>query len=167
MGWGACSCPGHGYLRLITDEKERVALWLLERLPDITDLPGGYWCIGVERDGALVGGVMFTNYRPCKGGGDIEMACAGHNWISRRVIQAAFDHPFRELRCNRVTAVVRKTNSKSRALLTGLGFVPEGKIREGYGPRQHGMIYGLLARDWQRSRFNKDSAHGQKHTTGT
>lgn len=149
-------------MRLITDEKERVAVWLLERLPDIADLPGGYWCIGVERHGTLVGGAIFTNYRPCHGGGNIEVSCAGHNWLSRTIIRATFDHAFRTLPCHRITAMVRKTNKPSRTLLEGLGFTLEGRIREGFGPRQHMCVYGYMKSDWATSRFNKDFAHGQE-----
>lgn len=162
MGGRACIGAGHRDLRLITDEKERVALWLLERLTDIADLPGGYWCIGVERGGELIGGAIFTNYRPCHGGGNIEVSCAGHNWLSRTLIQATFDHAFRTLPCHRITAMVRKTNKSSRTLLEGLGFTLEGRIREGFGPRQHMCVYGLLKSDWATSRFNKDFAHGQE-----
>ena len=121
----------------------------------MTSIPGGYYAIGVVRDGVLCGAALYTNYRPCKDGGDVEVFCAGHGWLSRRVIRTIFAHAFDVLMCNRITAYVRKSNKPSRRLLEGLGFTIEGRIRQGYGPRSHGCVYGLLKSEWLISPLNK------------
>lgn len=118
---------------------------MLEQLPDVTDLPGGYYAIGVERNGVLIGGCLYSDYRPCPGGGNVVMwACGKTGWISRRVIAAMFSHPFVTLNCHRVTVMIRRGNKASRKLVEGLGFVQEGKIRRGYNTREDTIIFGLL-----------------------
>jgi len=131
-------------LEILAGQREYVGLWMLERLPEVTDLPGGYEAIGFMRDGRLVGGALFTDYSPCPGGGDIRIWAAGHNWISRRVIRTVFGYAFDQLKCNRITAITRKNNKTTRTFLEGLGFVLEGKAREGFGPGKDAVIYGLL-----------------------
>lgn len=141
--------------QIVTEPQEAIGLWLVNALPDLVELPGGYYCFGIVRDGEIKGAALYTNYRPCKGGGDIEVQCAGHGWLSRRVIRTVFAHAFDALQCHRITAVVRKSNKPSRRLLEGLGFTIEGRIRQGFGPRSHACIYGLLREEWLLSPLNK------------
>ncbi len=131
-------------LEIIGGQKELVAQWISERIPQVTTLPGGYEAIGVGRDGYLVGGALFTNYRPCPDGGDIEVWCAGKGWLSRRVIRAILSYPFLQLGCHRLTALTPKSNKPSRHLLEGLGFTLEGVARQGFGPRSHACLYSML-----------------------
>lgn len=117
---------------------------MLQSLPDITELPAGFEAIGVERNGVLAGGCLYSEYRPCPNGGNCQMWAVGHNWLSRTVIRVMFDYPFNKLNCHRVTACTAKNNKPARQLLEDLGFVPEGKVRFGYNTRQHLMVYGML-----------------------
>lgn len=131
-------------LDIVVGQKEQVALWMLDRLPFITDLPVWYDAIGVARDGQFVGGCLYSEYRPCAGGGQLQMWAAGHNWLSRRVIETMLGFPFNVIGCHRVTAMTAKGNKPSRALLERLGFVEEGKLRRGFDTRQDLILYGLL-----------------------
>lgn len=132
-------------LSIVGGQRERVGLWLLERLPEVTNLPVWYDAIGVERGGVLVGGCLYSEYSPCVGGGaEVRMWCAGHNWISRRVIKVMFDFPFRVLKCHRITAVTAKKNKACRKMLEELGFKLEGMARQGFGIGKDAAIYGLL-----------------------
>lgn len=133
------------HLRIVGGERERVGLWMLDRIPDVMELPGGFEAIGVARGGQLVGGCLYSNYTPYRDGGVIQIWAAGEGaWLSRRVIRVMFDYPFNQLRCNRLTALTAKSNKPSRKLLEGLGFKLEGIARQGFGPRSHACIYGLL-----------------------
>ena len=131
-------------LELVIGHDEDVARWVSARIPQVTTMPGGYVAIGVARDGSLTGGALFTNYRPCPGGGDIEVWCAGKGWLSRRVIRAILAYPFLQLGCHRLTALTPKGNRPSRRLLEGLGFKFEGIARQGFGPRSHAALYSML-----------------------
>lgn len=135
-------------LRIVPGQRDLVALWMLERLPDVTDLPGGYEALGVARGLELVGGVIYSDYRPCKGGGQIQMWCAGHNWLSRRVLREVFGYPLNErprgLGCHRINALVARGNKPVRRMCNALGFTEEGKLRRGYDTQQDLIVYGLL-----------------------
>lgn len=131
-------------MSIVAGQKETVGLWLLEHIPEVTDLPGGYEAIGVARGPDLVGACLYTDYRPCMGGGNVMMYAAGHNWLSRRVIGVLLGYPFKQLRCHRITVTVRRANRPSRRLIEKLGFVLEGKIRRGLNTREDLMLYGLL-----------------------
>lgn len=129
---------------IVAGQKEAVALWMLAKLPGLTELPGGFEAIGVARDGVLVGGCIYTDYRPCPGGGNVVIWAAGHGWLSRRVIDVMLGYPFRQLNCHRITAMTAKGNKPSRRLLEKLGFREEGKIRRGFDVRQDMLIFGML-----------------------
>lgn len=131
-------------LTIVAGERERVGLWMIAKLDGITDVPGGYEAIGVARDGVLVGGALYCDYRPCKGGGDIRIWAVGHGWLSRRIIRELLGYPFDRLGCHRVTCAVARGNKPSRELLRRLGFVEEGKLRKGLSPTQDLIVYGLL-----------------------
>lgn len=134
-------------LRIVGGRDEQVALWMLEQLPHITNLPSGYVAIGAARGNDLIGGCLYTSYSPCPGGGDIQIWAVGNNWLSRRTIAVFLGYPFVQLKCHRVTALTPKGNKPSRKLLEGLGFIPEGKIRKGYNTRSDMMVYGMLRGD--------------------
>ncbi len=133
------------HLRIVEGYDQEVGLWLLDRLPEVTDLPGGFTAAGVARGHELVGGCLFTDYHPCPGGGVIQMWAAGDpGWVSRRVVRTMLGYPLNQLKCHRITALTAKSNKPSRRLLEGLGFALEGVARQGFGPRRHACIYGLL-----------------------
>lgn len=131
-------------LRIVAGQRERVGLWMLASLPDVTQLPGGYEAIGVARGDQLVGGALYSDYRPCEGGGQIMIWAVGHGWLSRRIIRELLGYPLNQLGCHRLTACAARGNQKSRKLLTDLGFIEEGKVRRGIDTKRDMMIYGML-----------------------
>lgn len=75
------------------------------------------------------------------------------NGIMTRAVQALLNYIFNELELNRVEIRCGEKNKKSRAIPERLGFVYEGKIREGellFGRYQDIAIYSMLSRDWNR-----------------
>lgn len=143
---------GHGGarrspLRVVEGQKEAIALWVLDRLPAVNNLPGGYEAIGFVRGDDVVGGVVYTSYSPAMpSGGDIQIWGAGETgWLSRRSLFVIFAYPFQQLKCHRVTAIVAKKNRRSRKMVEDIGFRLEGVLRQGTAPRHDAMIYGMLA----------------------
>lgn len=124
--------------RLIFNEDERVAQWVKERLPDFMGWNGYYVAIGYERQGALYGGVVFTQYSVA----NIVIACALEAPLTRRFLRGIFYYPFHQLGVRRVTALVDSKNAKSRQLVEHAGFVQEGVMREA-APDDDVVIYGL------------------------
>lgn len=138
---------GRRPLDLIEGQKQAIGLWLLDRLPDVARLPGGYEAFGFARGAAIAGAVLYTNYVPYPDGGTIEIWAAGRDWLSRRVLRVIFGYPFDQIGCHRMTALVGRRNRESRTLVEGLGFRLEGVARGGFGPGRDTMIYGMLRRE--------------------
>jgi ribosomal-protein-serine acetyltransferase len=76
----------------------------------------------------------------------------GHGVMTRSV-QALLNYVFFQLKLNRVEIRCGVKNKKSRAIPERLGFVKEGKLRDGEQLNGHFhdlIVYSMLARDWDR-----------------
>jgi RimJ/RimL family protein N-acetyltransferase len=109
--------------RLIIDD-DRVYKFLREQGVDLAraaDQQG----IGLERDGELVGGVLYEGFN----GPNIWMHCAGvGNWITKSLLKAAFAYPFVQLGVSNVWGWVDASNAKARRLNEHLGFTQQTVI---------------------------------------
>lgn len=99
--------------------------------------------------------VCFFNYTT----NDIELAMVGEgNWATRQFITTCFMYTFNQLDVQRCTVRVAASNNKSLRLVTKLGFVLEGIIREALNGEDC-LILGMLKKEcrW--------TPNGQKITT--
>ena len=133
--------------RIVWDEPERVAKWVLERSGAHASARFyAFQAIGLESGGELVAGVVFTDYVP---GGSIEMHVAaepGAYWATREALQAAFRYAFWTCGVRRVTARVAESNARSRNLVKRLGFQYEGTAKNAL-PSESEQYYGLQRAD--------------------
>ena len=96
---------------------------------------------GVTRDGELIGGVVYDNYR----GHDVEMSCAGQpGWLDRWLIRRFFEYPFVHLGCHRVTALVKESNEHALDFDKRLGFEVEGFHPKAAGTQEGMYSLGML-----------------------
>lgn len=116
--------------RLIIDD-ERVYQFLRTQgveVPRAADQQG----IGLERDGELVGGVLYERYSEQNLWA--HMAGVG-NWITKSLLKAAFQYPFVQLGVRNLWGSVDASNEKARRLDEHLGFKPhavlEGAAKDG------------------------------------
>lgn len=127
-------------IEVITDDKHRVAKWAEPKIEE-----GMHWenfqAFGFERDGDLVGAVIFTEYT----GNDIHVSVVTTNpcWWHRRYIRTLYEYVFDQCGCIRISALVKEDNAKSIKLLRGLGFQEEGRLRRYFNP-QDGLVFGQL-----------------------
>lgn len=127
---------------IILGQDDLVIPWIIERIPH-TSFFDDATSIGVERDGELIGGVLYSNYRDR----DIEMSAAGEgNWLNRANLYAFFAYPFLQLGCARVTAIVPKRNKDVRKFIEKVGWVIEGRHRHAF-PNDDAISYGMLKND--------------------
>lgn len=109
--------------RLIIDD-ERVYRFLVGQgveLPRAVDQQG----IGLERDGELVGGVMYERFN----GQGVWMHCAGiGRWITKDLLRASFAYPFVQLGVSFIWGWVDASNEKARRLNEHLGFTPHAVL---------------------------------------
>lgn len=97
--------------------------------------------IGVERDGALIAGVVYHDFR----GIDLQMSCASIDprWLSKERLRIFFAYPFTQCGCLRVSTVAARANKRARRLNEGLGFKLEGVARKAWQGKD-ACLYGML-----------------------
>lgn len=105
-------------MSITTQHQDVMASWLCKRI-GLVPTPN-MQCIGrVNAEGDLIGVVGFDGYN----GASVMMHCAGEgNWVSRRLLWAAFDYPFRLMQCNVVLGLVPSGNHAALKLNRHLGF---------------------------------------------
>lgn len=102
--------------------------------------------LGVERDGALVGVVVFDTFGP--------KACMVHvasdgsrRWLTRGLIRRVCAYLWRQCGFGRVTMIVDARNAAAINLCLRFGAVQEGCLREAaYGGGDQ-LLFGVLSRD--------------------
>jgi len=77
----------------------------------------------------------------------ISIGTSTPKWCTKVSLKLIFGFPFIQLDLNRVTAVVRETNNKSRSLVERLGFILEGEMKNFYETGESAMLYGLQRSD--------------------
>jgi hypothetical protein len=112
---------------LRTAPREPIAQWVL----DTAGLAGAFLpdfkVIGVFEGETLLGAVVYDAFtaRDC----NLHICVSDRRCVTRRVIRAVFDYPFRQLALDRVSAQVMDDNAPSLELVQRLGFVLEGAKR--------------------------------------
>jgi len=127
---------------IVYGQDERVMKWVGERL-DETDFGPGSIAIGLERDGELIAGVVYNMYSKASICMNVA-AVPGKDWLSRSFLYATFAYPFVQLKCNRVTALVKMNNEISKKFVQSLGWKPEGCMRKASTDGQDMLVYGML-----------------------
>jgi ribosomal-protein-alanine N-acetyltransferase len=110
---------------------------------------------GVELDGKLIGTCGFSNIKSNAKRGELGYELGYEYWgrgLMRKALRPVFDYGFNIMRFERIEAFINVDNDRSAGLLTKLGFVEEGILRD-YAPTPKGLIdqrcLSLLKRDWK------------------
>ena len=115
--------------------------WVQQRTPWVEGF-GDARAIGVARDGKLIAGLVYLNYR--KTNIEICLAADDPRWCRKGVLAALFHFPFIQLRVRRMTAIIPASNERSLRLGEGLGFVREGRHEGLFANGEAGISMGLL-----------------------
>lgn len=110
--------------RLVKD-RMRVAAFC-SSLMDNCDF-GAFTAIGLEKNGELVGGVVYDGYYGTSISAHI--AGVGQGWLTRSFLRAMFQYPFAQLGVNRMTGPVASTNEGAIRLVRHLGFEQEAYLK--------------------------------------
>ncbi len=111
--------------RIVVNENDRVGKWVAAHA-GFTYSPTNSQCFGYERDGEIVAGVIFDNYRVHSIG--VHIAGEGRYWMTREGIHACCDYPFRQLGVHKIIGYIDEANVKSRNIAERLGFTLEARI---------------------------------------
>ncbi len=127
------------------NENALLKAWLQKRIDANV---GDAQCLAVWREGKLAAVAAFYNYRHV----DVEMSFASDNprWATRQTIQWILGYPFLQLKTQRVTAMVAKSNRRCRKLLLGAGFMEEGRHRHAGKNLETMFSYGMTREDYLR-----------------
>ncbi len=133
--------------------------WLEKRL-DGTRAGDDSWCIGVWRDEKLAAVAGFTNYRNV----DIEILFASDNprWATKQTVAYILAFPFVQLKTQRCSAMVLKSNRRVRKLLVGIGFKEEGRHLHAAKNLETILSYGMT-RAYYMERYGESL--GKKEST--
>ena len=84
--------------------------------------------IANEREGNLLGGVIYTGYT----GPAISMHVAAftRQWITPNMLFCCFDYPFNQLGCNKLIGQVPEGNLTAVAFDKAVGFVEETRVKD-------------------------------------
>ena len=140
---------------------QAVMEWVINKVPIMMGrTPHNAFCaLGVVRRGNLVGGVVFSNYRP---GIDIEISIAATTpaWLFPDTLVRLYDYPFQQLGLPRMSAIISRKNKRCRELAEGVGWKLEGVSRRNYDGRNDACIYGLFKHEL------RIKGRGQIYTSG-
>ena len=101
--------------------------------------------IGFVEDDKILGGFLFSDYD----GNNIwvHLALESPLVCTKNRIKYVFEYGFKQIGCNRMTALCRNGYERNERLLSGTGFVKEGVVRKCFkinGEYFDGAIYGML-----------------------
>lgn len=123
---------------IVTDE--RVARFVSDRCGVSFVAP--YTCMGIERDGEVIGGVIFNVFE----GSDVHVSIAGRGWSSRFLAEVG-RYAFSILGCERMTAITESVSVVK--LAERLGGQIEGRMRNHFGRGRDGFIVGILKEEYR------------------
>jgi L-amino acid N-acyltransferase YncA len=116
--------------------------WALERIPKLQAWMGEAKSIAAVERYQTLGVVVFDAFTPYD--------CCAHiviedkRCVTRRVLRAVFEYPFKQLGLKRVTGLVPESNVAALAFDLRLGFVQEGRKKWGLGDEDE-IILGMTA----------------------
>lgn len=126
-------------------ENDGLRAWIEQRVPEYKS-GSSTICVGVEREGKLIAAVAWDGWR----GTSVEATVAADSprWATRQTIASLLAYPFGQLKCQRVTAFIRKGNKHSRRFNEGIGFKLEGRLRDAGPNLETVLLYGMTRKDY-------------------
>ena len=124
---------------IVTNIDDYVRAWVAKRI-GIRGF-GPSTAIGVQKDGQLIAGAVFHDYRD----GQVEASLSADSpkWATRSVLYSLFAYPFIQMDANRLLVTCDESNKKAMKMNRQLGFTPEGILRQMYCPND-AIIWGML-----------------------
>jgi Acetyltransferases, including N-acetylases of ribosomal proteins len=137
-------------LRIVFDDSDAVASWVLARLPDVHGF-GQCVALGVaDKNGTLLMGIVFSDYQPQWGTMQLSIAADSPRWAHKGIIKQLLAYPFEQAGVQKLWAAHEHTNVRAQRLSKGLGFKHEGTLAQHFGPRKHAVISRMFREDYQR-----------------
>jgi len=135
-----------------TANQDVLASWLCKKI-DYIPTPA-IKCIGNIVNGQIVGVIGYDGFNRAS----VHMHVAGEpGWVTKSMLFAAFDYPFRVLKCNMVIGLVPSGNTDAIRFNTRLGFKVENEL---IGAHPDGALLLMTMRRedcrWLEARYGKE-----------
>lgn len=149
-------------MKPVYGQDEAVAKLVASLVPHVArhGFGGNFTAIGVDHDGELVGGFIFSHWSPeaCT----IEISYAGINrrWLTRRTLYAAFSYVFDGIGCQMAIARTPASLKHAVRIVHAYGF-KQVTIPRLFGRHEDGIVSTLTAEDWRTNGFHKENQHEQ------
>ncbi len=145
-------------MNLLYGQDEAVASFVAQILPAEAGFGRGFGkckAIGViDKDGRLVGGVVFHNWHPEAGVMEVSAASIDPRWMAGTIHRRVFGYPFDQVGCQLIVLKVRAGNKRMVGIAKRIGFEAH-LIPRMYGRESDGIIFTLTDDAWRQSRFHE------------
>lgn len=128
-------------MQLVYGRDAEVAEFVRARAPHAENGFERFTTIGMARDGVLICGVVYNEYRVHSIHASI--ASSDPSWATKKTLSAMFWYPFVQLGCQRITTYCGATMLSVRRFNERLGFTQEGLLRRGFGDDDC-VVFGML-----------------------
>lgn len=115
--------------------------------------------IGVIRNGAIIGGVVYHNWHPESGVIEMSAAAADSRWLMGPTLHAIFEYPFQQLDCQLVVLRVSERNDRMVKIAFRFGF--EGYLIPRLRGRDEGEYLFTLTKERWLKTPQEIKRHGQ------
>ena len=138
-------------MRLLEGHDATVAKFVADLAPIERPVwPEGYRAFGVIRDdGALVGGVVFSNWKPAFNTLELSGAALSRHAFGPQTLLPLGEYAFEKLGAYRVWALTSVDNKPARAFLRHIGFTEESVQAHHYGRGKHAITLRIIPAQWQ------------------
>lgn len=130
---------------MLTTDFSRVSRFVAERAECVIPAEGGA-AIGWLRDDQVVAGVLYEDFTGVGGSITATIAVESGAILTRDMMWAIFDYPFRQLCVSKLFALIHSNNHKSIRLVDHFGFRAVSGIA-GYYPDGNLIVYEMNAVD--------------------
>lgn len=126
---------------IIGNRSEWVCRWVAEQLGYPEAFQERSYGIAIIYKDEPVAGVVFHDWT--EHNVFISIASTSPHWCSKLTMRAIFGYAFNQMQVNRTSVIIAGGNKKWRKQIVRMGFVPEGKLEDWYGPGKHGYLYRM------------------------
>lgn len=135
---------------LLFGQDAAVADWVVRHIPFRNGRPfGPCAAIGIIRDGDIAGGVVFSDWQPDVRSMQLSAAATTPRWAGTKAnIAAVLAYPFMQMKVHRLWTATPHMNERTIRWNEGIGFKPEARLEDAFGPDIDAVICRMLAPEY-------------------
>lgn len=112
--------------------------------------PEGTTAIGIIRgDGALIGGAVFSEYRPQFSTLQLSGAAVQSTAFGIQIVRQLGEYVFGQLDIHRLWARTSLRNERAKKFLRHVGFTQEAVLSHHFGSKHHACQWRILKPEWE------------------